>query len=247
VALRSGGEARNRKRELRRLLSRGADGIVCHPRLVQTGLNLSDCPTIIFYQFDYSTFTLRQASRRSYRPWQTQPVDKKNGSHSWPANFARRSWPRGSSWRKACPPSGTREILPVNPRAACCMGMPYQGWRKRFRHCENSARTPVGTATWVTPHPPLQCPCWRLSNVRLRLDTRTASLPRWSPGAAECARCSGVAAAGGITRQEKGRRYAAQTSDADSHPSREAGAAQSIRLSRTRSLRAAVTHAYNKL
>ena len=75
VALRAGGEARHRKRELRRLLTAGADGIVCHPRLVQTGLNLTDFPTIVFYQFDYSTYTLRQASRRSYRPSQTQPVE----------------------------------------------------------------------------------------------------------------------------------------------------------------------------
>ena len=29
----------------------------------------------MFFQFDYSTFTLRQASRRSYRPSQTQPVE----------------------------------------------------------------------------------------------------------------------------------------------------------------------------
>ena len=75
AALRSGGETRTRKQQLRRLLAQGADGIICHPRLVQTGLNLTECPTIVFYQFDYSTFTLRQASRRSYRPSQTQPVE----------------------------------------------------------------------------------------------------------------------------------------------------------------------------
>src|SRR5438093_10048071 len=45
--LRSDGEARGRKRALRRLLSQGADGIVCHPRLVTTGLNLTDCQTIV--------------------------------------------------------------------------------------------------------------------------------------------------------------------------------------------------------
>ena len=75
AALRSGGETRTRKQHLRRLLAQGADGIICHPRLVQTGLNLTECPTIVFYQFDYSTFTLRQASRRSYRPSQTAPVE----------------------------------------------------------------------------------------------------------------------------------------------------------------------------
>jgi superfamily II DNA or RNA helicase len=75
AALRSGGDTRTRKQQLRRLLAQGADGIVCHPRLVQTGLNLIDFPTTVFYQFDYSTFTLRQASRRGYRPSQWQPVE----------------------------------------------------------------------------------------------------------------------------------------------------------------------------
>jgi len=74
AALRAAGEARTRKHQLQRLLAQGADGVVCHPRLVQTGLNLTQFPTIVFFQFDYSTFTLRQASRRSYRPSQTQPV-----------------------------------------------------------------------------------------------------------------------------------------------------------------------------
>lgn len=75
AALRAAGEARTRKQQLQRLLTQGADGVVCHPRLVQTGLNLTQFPTIVFFQFDYSTFTLRQASRRSYRPSQTQPVE----------------------------------------------------------------------------------------------------------------------------------------------------------------------------
>jgi superfamily II DNA or RNA helicase len=75
AALRASGEARTRKQQLQRLLAQGADGIICHPRLVQTGLNLTMFPTIAFVQFDYSTFTLRQASRRSYRPSQTQPVE----------------------------------------------------------------------------------------------------------------------------------------------------------------------------
>src|SRR4029453_3204937 len=75
AALRSGGETRIRKQHLRRLLTQGADGIICHPRLVQTGLNLTECPTIVFYQFDYSTFTPRQPSGRGYHPSQTQPVE----------------------------------------------------------------------------------------------------------------------------------------------------------------------------
>ena len=75
AALRATGEARTRKQQLQRLLAQGADAIVCHPRLVQTGLTLTQFPTIAFYEFDFSTFTVRQASRRSYRPSQTQPVE----------------------------------------------------------------------------------------------------------------------------------------------------------------------------
>jgi len=39
-----------------------------------TGLDLIFCPAIIWYQTGYSTFTLRQASRRSWRIGQTKPV-----------------------------------------------------------------------------------------------------------------------------------------------------------------------------
>ena len=41
---------------------------------MQTGLDLIFCPAIIWYQTGYSTFTLRQASRRSWRIGQTKPV-----------------------------------------------------------------------------------------------------------------------------------------------------------------------------
>jgi hypothetical protein len=45
-----------------------------HPRLIQTGLDLVFCPAILWYQTGYSTFTLRQASRRSWRIGQTKAV-----------------------------------------------------------------------------------------------------------------------------------------------------------------------------
>lgn len=48
--------------------------IIGNPILVQTGLDLLDFPTIIFYQTGYSIFTLRQASRRSWRIGQDKPV-----------------------------------------------------------------------------------------------------------------------------------------------------------------------------
>ena len=52
----------------------GVDVLVCHPRLVQTGLDLVEFPTLIWYETDYSVYTMRQASRRSWRIGQTKPV-----------------------------------------------------------------------------------------------------------------------------------------------------------------------------
>jgi hypothetical protein len=57
-----------------RQLRAGVQAFIGHPRLVQTGLDLMFCPAIIWYQTGYSTFTLRQASRRSWRIGQTKPV-----------------------------------------------------------------------------------------------------------------------------------------------------------------------------
>jgi len=48
--------------------------VIGNPILVQTGLDLLDFPSIIFYQTGYSIFTLRQASRRSWRIGQDKPV-----------------------------------------------------------------------------------------------------------------------------------------------------------------------------
>lgn len=50
------------------------DGLICQPKLVETGLNLREFPEICFYQTGYSTYVLRQASRRSWRPGQTKEV-----------------------------------------------------------------------------------------------------------------------------------------------------------------------------
>jgi len=50
------------------------DVLICHPKLVQTGLDLIDFPTLVFYQIEYSVYTLRQASRRSWRIGQKNPV-----------------------------------------------------------------------------------------------------------------------------------------------------------------------------
>ena len=52
----------------------GIDVLICHPRLVQTGLDLIDFPTIVWGEVDYSVYTMRQASRRSWRIGQKHPV-----------------------------------------------------------------------------------------------------------------------------------------------------------------------------
>jgi len=56
----------------------GLDAVISHPRLVETGLDLFDkggrhnFPTLVFYETGYNLFTLRQASRRSWRVGQTK-------------------------------------------------------------------------------------------------------------------------------------------------------------------------------
>ena len=55
-------------------VKQGVDVVICHPRLVQTGLDLIDFPTLCWFETDYSVYTSRQASRRSWRIGQTRPV-----------------------------------------------------------------------------------------------------------------------------------------------------------------------------
>jgi len=55
-------------------LKEGVQVVICHPKLVETGLDLLDFPTIIFYESGYSLHTLRQASRRSWRIGQKRNV-----------------------------------------------------------------------------------------------------------------------------------------------------------------------------
>lgn len=57
-----------------RHLRQGMQVCICHPKLVQTGLDLLEFPTILFYETGYSTYVLRQASRRSWRIGQKRPV-----------------------------------------------------------------------------------------------------------------------------------------------------------------------------
>jgi superfamily II DNA or RNA helicase len=57
-----------------RQVKQGVQVVISHPKLVETGLDLLDFPTILFYESGYSLHTLRQASRRSWRIGQTRPV-----------------------------------------------------------------------------------------------------------------------------------------------------------------------------
>ena len=55
-------------------VKQGIDVMICHPRLVQTGLDLIDFQTLCWFETDYSVYVMRQASRRSWRIGQTRPV-----------------------------------------------------------------------------------------------------------------------------------------------------------------------------
>jgi hypothetical protein len=53
----------------------GVDVLLAHPRLVQTGLDLIDWPSLAWYEPEYSVYVMRQASRRSWRIGQRLPVE----------------------------------------------------------------------------------------------------------------------------------------------------------------------------
>lgn len=52
----------------------GVEVVIGNPKLVQTGLDLYDFPTLALYQTGYSIYSLRQASRRSWRIGQDKDV-----------------------------------------------------------------------------------------------------------------------------------------------------------------------------
>ena len=55
-------------------LKTGLDVVICHPQLVETGVDMLDFPSIVWYEADYNTARVRQASRRSWRIGQIAPV-----------------------------------------------------------------------------------------------------------------------------------------------------------------------------
>jgi len=74
AVLRSNVGTEKREAWYARQVKQGIQVVICHPKLVETGLDLLDFPTIIFYESGYSLHTLRQASRRSWRIGQKWPV-----------------------------------------------------------------------------------------------------------------------------------------------------------------------------
>lgn len=74
TVLRSSVDTSKREAWYARQIKDGVQVVISHPKLVETGLDLLDFPTIIFYESGYSLHTLRQASRRSWRIGQRRPV-----------------------------------------------------------------------------------------------------------------------------------------------------------------------------
>jgi hypothetical protein len=52
----------------------GVQVTISHPKIIETGIDLLNHASLIFFESGYSLHTLRQASRRSWRIGQRQPV-----------------------------------------------------------------------------------------------------------------------------------------------------------------------------
>lgn len=74
AVLRASVDTSKREAWYARQVKQGVQVVITHPRIVETGLDLWDFPTIIFAESGYSLHTLRQASRRSWRIGQRHPV-----------------------------------------------------------------------------------------------------------------------------------------------------------------------------
>jgi superfamily II DNA or RNA helicase len=74
AVLRASVDTSKREAWYARQIKEGVEVVISHPKLVETGLDLLDFPTIIFYESGYSLHTLRQASRRSWRIGQRKRV-----------------------------------------------------------------------------------------------------------------------------------------------------------------------------
>ena len=67
-------KAEKREEFINKLIKDKYDVLICNPSLIETGLNLLDFTTIVFYQLGYNLNTMRQASRRSWRLSQTKDI-----------------------------------------------------------------------------------------------------------------------------------------------------------------------------
>jgi superfamily II DNA or RNA helicase len=74
AVLRASVDTSKREAWYARQIKEGVQVVISHPKLVETGLDLLDFPTILFYESGYSLHTLRQSSRRSWRIGQRRPV-----------------------------------------------------------------------------------------------------------------------------------------------------------------------------
>ncbi len=74
AVLRATVEAARREDWLAEQLDRSVDCVVTNPELVKTGLDMLEFVTIVYMQSGYNVYTLQQASRRSWRIGQKQPV-----------------------------------------------------------------------------------------------------------------------------------------------------------------------------
>lgn len=75
ATLTSNVSAESREEWIEKQLEKGLQVLMCNPKLVETGLDLLDFTTIVFYQVGYNIFTMRQASRRSWRLSQTKDIE----------------------------------------------------------------------------------------------------------------------------------------------------------------------------
>ena len=66
----------NREEWVQKKLAAGMRVLITNPSLVETGLDLNAFTTLVFYSMGYKLFTLRQASRRSWRINQKAPAVK---------------------------------------------------------------------------------------------------------------------------------------------------------------------------
>ena len=65
----------NREEWITRQERAGAQVLLCHPKLVETGMDLIAWPECVWFQPGHSVYTLRQASRRAWRIGQKEPVN----------------------------------------------------------------------------------------------------------------------------------------------------------------------------